>query len=64
MANRRPRCDSTVVTGITAVAYDDRVGVVGIGRQKTYRRMTGIAFGVSDDMVDVFTYGYSIVMAS
>ena len=57
MANRRFCCDRTIVTGIAAVIDNGRVGVVGIGWQKTYRRMTGTAFNDSDDMVGVLTYG-------
>ena len=64
MANRRSCCVSTIVTGITAITDNSRVGVVGIGWQKTYRCMTGVTFSDSDDMVGVLTYGYSIVMAS
>ena len=64
MTNRRSCCGSSIVTGITAVTDNGRVGVVRVSWQKTYRRMTGIAFSGSDDMVGALTYGYRIVMAS
>ena len=45
------------MAGIAAVADNSRVGVVGIGRQKTDSGMTVTAFSVGNDMVFVHTCG-------
>ena len=64
MANRLPRCGATIVTGIAPVTYNGRVGVVGIGWQKTCCSMTVTAFSIGCYMEVMLTFGDSAVMAS
>jgi hypothetical protein len=52
------------MAGITTIADNSRVGVVGIGRQKTDSGMTVTAFSVGNDMVFVHTCGYTTGVAT
>jgi hypothetical protein len=49
---------------ITTIADNSRVGVVGIGRQKTDSGMTVTAFSIGNDMVFVHTCGYTTGVAT
>ena len=52
------------MAGITAITDNGRVGVVGVGRQKTVCGMTGTTFSVGNYMAFVLTCGYSAVVAT
>ena len=52
------------MAGITAISHDGRVGVVGVGRQKTDCGMTVTAFSVGSYMAFMLTRGYGAVVAT
>ena len=43
------------MAGITAISHDGRVGVVGVGRQKTDSGMTVTAFSIGNYMAFILT---------
>jgi len=52
------------MAGITPVTNNGRVGVVGVGRQKTDSGMTETAFNVCSYMAYVLTFRHSAVVAT
>ena len=52
------------MTGITAIADNSWIGVVGVGRRKTVRGMTGTTFSIGNYMAFILALGHRVVVAT
>lgn len=52
------------MAGITTRTHNGRVCVVGVGRRKTDRGMTGTTFSVANYMAFILTLGHRVVVAT
>ena len=67
MAERLPRRRTGAignVTGITGSTCNNRAGVIGVGGQKTLRRVTVTTLSIGNDVGFVFAYGYDAGVAT